>query len=136
MNTDLIERLSKYIIDNGNGCSDWSGAKDKDGYPLYDYEGRLWRASRLLWTAVYGPISDGLIVRHSCDTESCLVLNHLLLGTHKQNTGDALARGRMIGPRKVTPEVKEQIRELRKTLRVVDIAKQLNISVRSVYSYS
>lgn len=136
MSKDL-ERMAGFIIEQeGTKCTEWSGAKDHDGYPLFWLNGKTLRASRALWEILYGPIPDGLVVRHSCDNPACLHIGHLLLGTHKENTGDALKRGRMVGPRKVSLEVADKIAALRKQgYGIARIAKELGLSVSTLYTY-
>lgn len=137
MNENTLERMAKYIeVDPDTACTDWSGGKDQDGYPMFWYEGKTERASRALWKLVYGKIPEGLIIRHKCDNPACLNLDHLELGTYKENTADALKRGRMLGPVKVTEEKREQILTMRKQgFPLAVIARQLNISVSSLYNY-
>lgn len=38
----------------------------------------------------------GLVIRHTCDNPRCINPSHLLVGTHKDNTADALTRGRFV----------------------------------------
>jgi hypothetical protein len=137
MNNATLERMAKYIeVDPDTACTGWLGGKDQDGYPMFWYEGKTERASRALWKLIYGGIPEGLIVRHKCDNPACLNLDHLELGTHKENTGDALERGRMQGPVKVTEEKKAQILSMRRQgISLASIAQQLNISVSSLYNY-
>ena len=137
MNKEALERMAKYItVDPDNKCRFWSGGKDWDGYPMFWFEGKTERASRALWKAVHGNIPDGLVIRHKCDNPECLNLEHLELGTPKENTSDALKRGRMVGPVKVNAEKRSLILKLRSQgIPLASIAAQLDISVSSLYNY-
>jgi hypothetical protein len=42
-----------------------------------------------------GPIPDGMWVCHTCDTPPCVRPLHLFLGTNRDNSQDALAKGRL-----------------------------------------
>ena len=137
MDMQTLERMAKYIeVDPETKCTIWSGGKDQDGYPMFWYEGKTERASRALWKLIYGYIPEGLIIRHKCDNPACLNILHLELGTHKENTGDALARGRMLGPVKVTEEKRLLILKLRKAgIPLASIAAQVGVSISSLYNY-
>ena len=82
-----------------SNCVEWWGSKDKDGYGLFNFEGKLGRAHRLAWDQTNGPIPAGMCVLHKCDNPSCVNVDHLFLGTHKDNTRDMYEKGRsgMIG---------------------------------------
>jgi hypothetical protein len=77
-----------------NGCLEWRGARDKDGYGLIRVEGTLRRLPRVVWELHFGPIPAGLMVCHSCDNPTCADIDHLLLGTQRANIQDMLAKGR------------------------------------------
>lgn len=47
-----------------------------------------------LYEDVYGPVPDGLVVRHKCDERMCVNIDHLELGTYKDNMKDRSDRGR------------------------------------------
>lgn len=130
-------RLNRFIRPGQSGCTCWTGGTDKRGYPVFWYRGKTLRASRVLWCIVYGSIPSGLIVRHKCDNPECLNIAHLELGTHQDNTDDAKARGRLTGPRKVTPDVIVKIKNMRRDrLTLKYIAESLGISISSVHFYS
>ena len=134
---EALERMARFIGEGLNGCTTWSGGRDQEGYPLFWWQGATKRASRVLWELLYGEIPSDMVIRHTCDNPECLRSGHLLLGTNKENTGDALQRGRMVGPRKVTKEIEAEIVRLRQKERwkVWKIAKHFNISQSSVKFY-
>lgn len=51
-------------------------------------------AHRFSWEIHNGPIPEGLIIMHICDNPPCVRPDHLKLGTYKENSQDALAKGR------------------------------------------
>jgi hypothetical protein len=65
---------------------------------------------------VFGPIPEGVEVRHGCDNPPCCNPDHLSLGTHLDNGADMVIRGRSVyGQRqhgaKLTDEKVREIRE-------------------------
>lgn len=78
-----------------NGCREWIGGKDEDGYGLFKVHTKSVRAHRKSYELFHGPIPDGLVVMHSCDNPSCILPSHLSVGTYKQNTQDAVSKNRM-----------------------------------------
>jgi hypothetical protein len=41
-----------------------------------------------------GDIPEGLILRHTCDNRKCINTQHIITGTHKENSQDMVRRGR------------------------------------------
>lgn len=39
---------------------------------------------------------SGKVIRHTCDNPRCINPEHLLLGSHKENTADMIERGRQV----------------------------------------
>jgi HNH endonuclease len=81
----------------GDGCWIWTGNKTKAGYGRFQTGGKggpHHLAHRFSYELAKGPIPKGCIVMHSCDNPSCVNLEHLSVGTHKDNTADMIAKGR------------------------------------------
>jgi hypothetical protein len=77
-----------------NDCWEWMAGKDKDGYGRFRYGKQKARANKVAWEITNGPIPDGLWVLHTCDNPRCVNINHLYLGTVKENAIDRDSRGR------------------------------------------
>ena len=52
------------------------------------------KAPRQVMTAINGPLSQQLVVMHTCDNSRCVNPNHLRLGTQLENIADMVAKGR------------------------------------------
>lgn len=59
-----------------------------------DHTRLILQPHRISWAYHNGPIPAGALVLHRCDNRVCCNPAHLFLGTHKQNTQDAITKGR------------------------------------------
>ena len=76
------------------GCWDWCGTRQSTGYGrFYDGERKV-GAHQFVCELTHGP-SAGRHALHACDNPGCVRPDHLRWGTPKENTADAVRRGRL-----------------------------------------
>ncbi len=126
-----------YDVDN-NGCFiNTSHSIDIHGYPHIWYKGRAHNMHRVIYIKKFGEIEKGLVIRHKCDNRRCININHLEVGTRKDNSNDCKIRGRLNTPigekRKDCKLTDKQVLEIRKDIRNQNlIAKYYKISQSTV----
>lgn len=80
-------------------CRIWKGRPGSHGYGQIErrVDGKRFVATthRAMFSALHGPVPDGLHVCHKCDVHLCIAQDHLFSGTRLQNMQDAAAKGRM-----------------------------------------
>lgn len=79
-------------------CIEWWGRRAATGYGLISEGSRDRLAHRHIYRECFGAIPDGLLVLHHCDNRPCVNPEHLYAGTHRDNTRDAIVRGRFKPP--------------------------------------
>lgn len=90
----IENKFLSYVIRADLGCWSWSGPRDKDGYGVFFYEGKQYRAPVFALKMDNRPVSDGLYALHHCDNPECVRPDHLYVGTPQQNVDDMMRRGR------------------------------------------
>ena len=73
-------------------CIESTASNGGAGYGRIMIGNKRTMAHRLAYEHAYGPIPDGLIVRHKCDNPPCINPAHLELGTHRDNLDDRIVR--------------------------------------------
>lgn len=90
------EKLNHMTIPEPNtGCLLWYGLSDKDGYGKMFTNKKHVRIHRFVYEMHNGPIPEGMIIQHKCDTPSCCNIDHLELGTWLSNMQDKVSKGRL-----------------------------------------
>jgi hypothetical protein len=87
-------RFWRHVRIDKDGCWEWTGSLNRDGYGQLKVAGKPVKASRLSWELHFGPIPPGLFVCHHCDNPRCVRPDHLFLGTALHNNRDAIRKGR------------------------------------------
>jgi len=83
-------------VDVSGDCWEWTACKTSKGYGQIKFKGETRRAHRISWILHKGEIPKGKKVLHTCDTPSCVRINHLFLGTNAENTADMMKKGRNV----------------------------------------
>ena len=89
----LAELEAKAIPITESGCLLWMGRWKP--YGTVSIDGKQKSVHRVAWELAYGPISQGYFVCHHCDVPACIRIDHLFLGTCRDNNDDAIRKGRM-----------------------------------------
>ncbi len=95
-----LERFNQKYQIVKSGCWEWQFGLTSNGYGKFTFFGKTEIASRVSYMLF---IDDGLngrfdFVCHKCDNPKCVNPFHLFLGTPKDNTQDALKKGRCRKP--------------------------------------
>lgn len=78
MGQGIAERLERYSMPEPNtGCTLWFGVSLPAGYGRVSVKGSLRLAHRVAYELHHGPIPEGLVIDHLCNTPSCINPSHL-----------------------------------------------------------
>lgn len=77
-------------------CTEWHKARSSAGYGQKSVDGKVLYVHRLEYEKHHGPIPKGMVVRHRCDNPACYNIEHLEIGTQKENMRDMWERGRAV----------------------------------------
>lgn len=95
---EIIKRIARYSQANQEtGCIEWTGAIRKDGYGAFWDGQKTVPAHRALFSAVHSrSLGRYEFVCHRCDNRRCVNIDHLWLGSPKDNTRDMDEKGRRV----------------------------------------
>lgn len=96
-------RLVNPVLITHCGCHIWLGTVDSDGYGSIVVSGSrkgftTKSTHRQAWENCYGKIPENMRVLHKCDIPTCVNVDHLFLGTQKDNVADCVTKGRHKNP--------------------------------------
>lgn len=142
----LKDRLYNHSkLNKKTGCIEWQKRINNKGYGFTGgfKTGSNILAHRASWMINKGSIENNLCVLHKCDNRKCINIDHLFLGTKKDNSLDCKLKGRSRGlynkgsvphNRKITEETaKEIIIKLSSNITIKKIAIMFNTTFDIVY---
>jgi hypothetical protein len=91
--TDLSERFWAKV-NKTDTCWLWTAGTTHSGYGSIRVKGKALRAHRVAYEMLVGPIPEGAVLMHSCDTPACCNPAHLSIGSQRENIHDAIEKGR------------------------------------------
>jgi len=135
---ELLTKASK--VGDCLECHLQPNAKGYSPVGLGGRSGIKYRAHRLVWEVMKGPIPQDKFVCHSCDNRRCINVDHLFIGSPKDNTQDMMKKARhkyITHPKITTKEQVKTIRHLRATGHTLyQIATLFGISIETVRIYA
>lgn len=79
------DRIAESITINEDGCWEWRGHTQANGYGSMSVNGRPQRTHRIAYEEYVGPIPAGLEIDHLCRNRSCCNPKHLEPVTRAEN---------------------------------------------------
>lgn len=82
------------VLAIANGCLEFTGHRNRDGYGAVMCNQKRWSAHRLSYFLAKGEIPESSVVMHSCDNPGCINPAHLGVGSIRDNVIDMEQKGR------------------------------------------
>jgi Mor family transcriptional regulator len=136
--TEFLKVIEEIPL-NENGCKIWPMGINSCGYGHFSIKNKSYNVSRLLHQTLNPSCHKGKVVRHKCDVRSCCNIDHLEIGTQRQNIMDASNRKRLLfgeknNKAKFTREIVEEIRTKYPGKSTIELAKEYNTHSQTIRS--
>lgn len=138
-------KIIESIVENENGCKIWPMGVNSAGYGHFSIKNKSYNVSRLLYMTIYPGKYERLVVRHKCDIRSCCNINHLEIGTQRENILDIrnrernlfggptkVPRGEIAGRSKLTEIQVIEIRNLYPEYSMIKLAKKYQVNSSTI----
>jgi hypothetical protein len=138
---DYVRFWSKVNKNNINGCWEWVGGFDQNGYGSFWINGKHVGAHRISWSIENGEIKAGYHILHTCDNPRCVNPGHLYSGTHQENMKDrnnrnrqSFLKGELNGMAKLNKQKVTEIKELllNGKLKTSEIANRFGVTAAQI----
>jgi hypothetical protein len=81
--------IESNIVPDENGCKIWPYTYNSKGYGKISFNNKTCEPHRVIYFCKHGKVPKGMVVRHLCNNKACVSLDHLELGTVRDNALDA-----------------------------------------------
>lgn len=129
----LLDFRALYASFKGEGCYEVQLSVHEFGYSRVTFDGQRMYAHRAAWVLHNGPITSTQFVCHKCDNPACIRVEHLFLGTAKDNTQDCIAKGRFYKQAQDVVDEDAFAEMFYAGVTLADIAAALNIGKTSAH---
>lgn len=137
-NNPKIAKAIDFDYNEVTGC--WvinSHYKNKKGYSRINFISHNTLIHRFVYESFYGELTSEQHVLHHCDNPSCINIEHLFVGTNKDNIDDKVRKGRQVRGEKLglTRYTEAIIKEIRdKDLSVGECHRRWGMHKTNVYA--